>query len=145
MPQDGIGLTLVGGKSLQRTFDALTPAIQKKVLRKGLRAVWKLVLTAVKSAARLISPRLARFMTLRALKRSRQRVGVVISTPKREKLGIAQDAKGYWPAHHEYGTSKMKATPYLRPTVDAWRERVFRLTGVKIRAAIDEVWKKGKR
>lgn len=122
-----IDLKLLGDKALQRNIDKLTNAVQKKIVRKALRAEGKLLLADIK--ARILSIRvtgrhtdpLARLTKLRAIKRSRSRIGVQIVTPTRDELGIPKDA-GYWPAHMELGSSTGPATSYLRVVTNANKE-----------------------
>lgn len=122
-----IDLKLLGDKALQRNIDKLTNAVQKKIVRKALRAEGKLLLADIK--ARILSIRvtgrhtdpLARLTKLRAIKRSRNRIGVQIVTPTRDELGIPSDA-GYWPAHMELGTATNSATSFLRIVANAGKE-----------------------
>ena len=142
-----IDIKLLGDKSLSRTFSRLPGAVQKKLLRKGLRAGAKIVLARARILAGRISKQLGRLLKVRALKRSRRRMGVLVVAPTKAKLGIPEDAKGYWPAHIEFGfrhTSgkQVPARPYLRPAADQTKEAAFKAIGDSLREAVDQEWRK---
>ena len=146
-----VGLALQGDAELLRAFNALDDKIQKKVTRKGFRAGGRILLNASKAAAAPISSRLAKSLKLRALKRRGKRgkgklIGVVVITPKKEVLGIASDAKGYWPAHVEMGFKHrggqhIPARSFLRRPAIRNEARVFAATGQEIKRVIEEIWR----
>jgi hypothetical protein len=52
-----------------------------------------------------------------------------IVTGTRLELGIPIDAKGYYPAVIEYGTSKQAAKPFMRVALAQLRTHVIKKTG----------------
>ena len=126
-----IDISLIGDAKLQADLKALPIAIQRKLVRHGLRIAGNIHLKAAKQAAlgytkggegRLDEPqmpKLAKLLKLRSLPRSRRGFGVKIVTPTREELGIPPTRKGYWPAHAELGSRRNPALPFMRWPFDA--------------------------
>lgn len=96
-----VSIHIEGYDDLSRRLMALPFKIRAKVVRPALRAGAKFV--ATRAAATSYSRRLrsATWM-VRAMTRSRQRVGVSVLSPKAGALGITR-ADGYWPAFQELG------------------------------------------
>ena len=66
---------------------------------------------------------LSRSIKLRAGRRSRRSIGVVIGPPKsKAALGITAKAKGYFPTHLELGTRRHGQFSFLRAAMDATLE-----------------------
>ena len=61
-------------------------------------------------------------LRIRAGKRRRGAVRVVVMTPPRAALGISADDKWYYPAHIELGTRDTPALPFLRPALQQTRQ-----------------------
>jgi len=125
-----IDISLVGDAKLQADLKALPIAMQRKLVRKGLRVAGNIHLKAAKAEALAFSkgaegrldapfmPQVAKGLKLRALKRSRKGFGVRIVTPTREELGLPPGRKGYPPAHIELGTKRSAALPFMRRPFD---------------------------
>lgn len=102
-------LRLEGAKELERAFNALPAAFQRKALRPALRAGTKVMREAVRHEAQASlatsgspAPHVADTLKIKAMKRKRGRVGFVVITAPRVVLGI-KSADTYYPAHIEYG------------------------------------------
>ena len=142
----GVSIDLVGDRKLQRAFSKLAGNVQKQYVRKALRAGAKEIMPTVKARASVISPRLARGMKIRALRRSRRRIGVRILTPTRDELGILAKDPHFWPAAQELGwTVKgggrvMPARSYLRSALHdkraAAQEKIRRELWIHIRNGV---------
>tara|TARA_R110002012_G_scaffold120651_1_gene270055 strand:+ start:12238 stop:12759 length:522 start_codon:yes stop_codon:yes gene_type:complete len=145
--------------------------LQKKVFTQSLNATTrKVVLPAVKAKVnarstdvfRLPYPKLGlstpaishttppgtlrKTLKVKALKRSRKRVGRLVATPTREALGIPDDYPGYYPAFLEYGSSKLgtKPRPYLRGTFEAERGNITRFFAKEARKRMKIYYPKGR-
>ena len=115
-------ISLLGDKDLQRQFQQLPLVVQRKLLRQSFRAALRPVLAAARARAPKLTGRMARTVRLRALKRRRGQLGLMIISGTREALGIPPERRSYYPAHVELGTSQRPAEPYLRPAFDSQRE-----------------------
>ena len=143
---------LHGAEELQADLKTLPIAIQRKLLRKGLRTAANIHLRAAKAEALAFSkgkegrldepfmPKVAKRLKVRALRRSRKGFGFRVVTPTREELGLPPGRKGYPPAHVELGTRKSAALPFMRRPFDVNEPRMTRAISDSIREAIDETW-----
>lgn len=120
-----IDVSLLGDAKLIRAFNGIPIAVQKRLLKKAMRPAAKIVQARAKALAPRDTGKLARHLTVRALKRSRTKIGVRVMTGKRHKLGIDANSRWYYPAHVELGTKHRPATPYLRPALHENKSRVL--------------------
>lgn len=107
-------------RQMQRAVDR----VAKKVGGKGLRTMLKTAAEPVLRRAQSLAPvgpdkstgdhmRLA--LALRTGKITDRSVSVRVVSGTRKKLGISEDAKGFYPMAVEVGTKNQRAQPYLRP------------------------------
>lgn len=125
-----IDLTFLGDKQLEKKLHGLETKIEKKALRHAMRRAGKIVLATAKTLAPRRSGRMADTLKVRSAKKSNAnsgQVGVVVQTGTRDQLGIPEDAKYYYPAGVEYGTSHSPAQPFLRPALDQNREEALEI------------------
>ncbi|MFQ5626654.1 MAG: HK97-gp10 family putative phage morphogenesis protein, partial [Methyloligellaceae bacterium] len=120
-----IDISILGDKELQRMLNDKLPKDAKKAMRKGLRAGARPVLKQAKDTAPKRTGALRRGIKLRALKRSRKSIGVTVSLPTRESLGIPAGAKYYYPAALEFGTKHIPAKRFLRAALYDNEKRFF--------------------
>lgn len=109
--QPSFTISVEGRKELERTFNALPVALQRKALRPALRDAAKVVREEVVHAAQSMlgktnpmPPHVADHIKVRAMKRDRSkrgRLGMVVMAGKRALLGIKGST--YYPAHVEFG------------------------------------------
>lgn len=132
-------ISLLGDKELQRQFQQLPLVVQRKLLRQSFRAALRPVLAAARARAPKVTGRMARTLRLRAMKRRRGQLGLMIISGTREALGIPPDSRSYYPAHVELGTSQMPAEPYLRPSFDSQRESMVQTLARGIEEAMRSV------
>lgn len=147
---DRISVRLLGDKELRAVLAGLGGPKLKSALRKALRAGGKIVLALAKSRVPRDTGALARGLRLRALKRSRVRLGVRVMTPPREKLKIDPDAKGYYPAHVELGHKKpdgtqVPAQPFLRNAHDQSEGRVVATVRSELARLLAQAWREKRR
>lgn len=112
-------IRLIGGRKMQRRFDAIDQKTRGKVLRKALRAGGKLIHAQAKINTPVLTGARRRATKLRALKRSRKRVGVQIIVD-RNALGIP-GGKYFYPAAGEYGTDDQDADQAMRKALESKR------------------------
>lgn len=132
-------LSLLGDQELNRQFKALPLVVQRKLLRQSFREALRPVLTAARANAPRLTGLLARTLRLRALKRRRGQLGMMVISGTRASLKIPATHPWYYPAHVELGTSKMPARPYLRPAFDTQRESMVRTLARGIEEAMRHV------
>ena len=115
MAKAGAGIALTGDKALDLKLAGMHGRFQKKLSRKATRLAAKdIVLPDAKRMAPIDTGKLEKSLVVRAMKRSRVKVGHVVQT----RDGFF---KGYefYGGFQEFGTKRMKADPFLRPAVYA--------------------------
>lgn len=141
----GIDISMIGDKALEKKFRRLEDKVQKRIVRKALRA------SAKRFKARVIENvsgfpvgvRTGRYRAaikagkVKAIPRSRGRIGVGIPMPLRSELGISPDDKHYFPAALEYGSDTAPARPHFRPAVDEHKSEELRQIGRDIGDGIE--------
>ena len=123
-----IDISIVGDKKLQAKLKKLEFKLQKKIVRNALsRAI-----LPVRNKAKSLAPYDSGLLK-QSIKRKRgSKKGMAyakIVTGTRLELGIPIDAKGYYPAAIEYGTSKQAAKPFMRVALAQLRTHVIKKTG----------------
>ena len=149
---DGISITAIGDKQLEKVFNRLPGALQKKIgrkaMRKGARTLQREIKSRVPvSAQKKGGKHLRDTIRVRAAKRSRTTIGFRITTGTAEELGIvgkgaklskkALRRRGYYPAHLELGTSTRAAVPYMRNSMADKRQSILRQIGHDIGKGIE--------
>jgi HK97 gp10 family phage protein len=151
--------TIRGVTEIQRAFDTLGRKLGRKVIRQEVRKGVKVLADEVKARAPVYKPKsgpAGRSRSTGRFTRSGRRdvdVGAlkrdvrVRARPKKKRGVIAFDVvtgKGtkktrgaYYAGMVEYGTSKMRAQPFIRPAFDANKDRIARMVQAGIRAGID--------
>lgn len=122
---DGFDISVLGDKALQKKLDSLGKQAGGKMLQSAMREAMKPVLDAARAAAPRDTGNLARKIKLSSVRLRGKGKGIAVKTPTRAQLGIPKDAKGYYPAHQEYGTRRNPARPYMRPALLNNRARVL--------------------
>ncbi len=143
---DGVDISVLGDKELERKLKRLAGAAQRKVVRQALRANAKRTHQRIlgKIQGDPIKSRTGRLLAAwkatkpKAGKRSRSRLQVVVPLPDRSVLGLTDD-QGYYPTALEYGRrdGSMPARPYIRPAVDEKRTEELRQIGRDIGRGIE--------
>lgn len=126
-----IDIRVFGDKELQRKLKALPLILQKKILRSAMRAGGKIVLDSAKQRVPVDTGALQASLKLRAMKRSKNVLGVQILTGKGFFVG-----KQFYGAFLELGTHKLPARPYLRPALEENRTSVLGLMQQEIASRI---------
>lgn len=145
MAQPVVDISMVGDKEVERMFAQLPDASQKKVVRPAFRK------SAKRTKARIVTnlsghpvtPQSGKLLAamkrvkIRAMKRSRARVGVVVPLPTREEVGISPEDKHYYPAAVEYGHSRAPAKRFIRNAVNDHEADELRMIGTDIGKGIE--------
>lgn len=113
-----VGVQLIQDPRLLAELRSLPDNVQRRALRPCLTASTKIILQSVKSLVPVDTGALKKNIKAKSGKRSRKGLSRFVWLPPRESLGIDSTSKWYYPAHLEYGTSKMPAKPFLRPGFD---------------------------
>ncbi len=90
-------------RRLDKKLVSLGRAAAGKIVRRGIRNGAKHIRNEMRKHVPTKTGKLKRWIIIKATKRSRKGWGMVIMLPTRVRLGIAPDAKHYYPAHLEYG------------------------------------------
>jgi len=133
-----IDIAVIGDKELQRKLKALDIKMQKKIIHKALRAAAKPILAQSKATAPVLSGRLKKSLKLRARRARRGVFGVQVMTGTRQELGIPAGYPYYYPAAVEYGHARAPAHPFLRPALEANRQKGINIAANVIRQGIEE-------
>jgi len=133
---------LIGDKRILRMFEKLAARAQKKVYRQAARKAAKPILQTAKAKVPVDSGKLKKSLKIKAIKRSRTQVGVVVVTGTRQQLGIDSSEKGYYPAHLELGHKdrsgkQIPARPFLRNSLKSHRGRSNRIFRNEMIAGIE--------
>lgn len=131
-----VDISGLGDKRLSAKLAQLDLKVQKKMVRKALRKAGRPVLEEARARVPVDTGRLRDGLFLRATKRKRGTFGVEVAMPLRADLGISANAKGYYPAVIEYGAENHPPQPFLRPALDANKERAIRIVADFVRSEI---------
>lgn len=132
-----VDLTFLGDDELAKDMAQLEPKIQRKVLRQAFRAEAKEIAKIAKSLVPVETGELKKSIKVRAMKRSRVRVGYVVMAG----IGIDPDKRNKAMAV-EFGTKDRAATPYLRPAHDQRKDRALKNIADELGKRIDKEMKK---
>lgn len=113
-----ISFEITGDKELDATFQRLTTAVQKKILRQALRPAVKLVQAAAKQIVPVVSGTARASLKVRAARRSRKSKNRVTITMGGQALGfkgkafyLAFNELGHRQGHRKLGDSRKHIAP----------------------------------
>ena len=136
-------IKIEGFEEVFKTLDKLDDKLQKKVMRPALRAG----ATVIKKSAQAKSPvgkgpgagKNKKHIKVKALKRSRNTIGVMIQTGTREQLNIPRDEFGYYPMILEYGSQKQKKQPFMKPALEQNHAKATNVIGKKVKSGLEKL------
>lgn len=135
--------TIEGVPELLAKLDKLQGAAMRKVYRQAVREAARPVLSTAKQIVPIDSGKLQRSLKIRAGKRSRKLIFVVVKPGTRSELGIPQAASGYYPAHVELGFKrggkKFPGNRYLRDAILLERSDAIRTISARIKEGIERI------
>lgn len=115
MAKSGL-VVITGDKEIDRRLKSLLPRIQKKVLRSAMRKGMKLVLADAQARVPVLTGLTKEHLKLKAMKRSRSRVGLNVQVGNAEGLTktSAEGKKVFYPAVVEWTPGQA----FMRPAYD---------------------------
>lgn len=129
----GASVKLLGAKGLEKALRELGPKVGRKVLRQALKKGGDPILADAKANAPVKTGLLRDSLKVRAGKRVKKgRVTRTVQTKEGDFKG-----QTYYSAFHEYGTSKMRARPFMRPAWDRNKARSLNVVMDEIRAGVE--------
>lgn len=137
----GFDISILGDKDLDRKFAQATAKLQKKVLRPAMRKGARPILQDAKVGAPVRLGRMKKTLKIRAMKRSRNRIGVMIQTGTRAQLGIDANDPYYYPMAVETGTRRMAARPFMRPALKKNKAKTMGILSREIRRGLQSIVK----
>jgi HK97 gp10 family phage protein len=113
-------IVVTGIKEIDRKLKELVPKIQRKVLRQAMRSGMKHVFQEALLRVRVLTGLLKKNIKLRAMKRKRGRVGLLVQVKSDPGLSkTSKDGKRYfYPASVEWGHGSVPPHPFMRPAYD---------------------------
>ena len=139
-----VSVRITGAKELLRKLNALPGRVANKLVRRALRAGAKPIVDEANATAPSQvapyggqSPTVRLKGTFRVRAGKRNRLEVIVTTPKRSALGISGDDQFYYPALIEYGHGNVKPNPYLRTAHKRKGPEAARLVGANLGPAIE--------
>ena len=147
-------ISIVGLGDLQADFNRLEKAIGNKIVRDAVMAGARVARDKTRAAARVRTGKLRKNIAATRVKQSETpsaaTAGVRVTAPKgktvtkRKRAGKREqtpkteyEAPFYW-RFLEYGTSKMAAAPFIRPTWDSNLSEIEKVTADKLAEGIDK-------
>jgi HK97 gp10 family phage protein len=131
---------LEGVEDLVKQLRKLRGTAIRKVYRQAVREAARPVLATAKQIVPVDTGRLKRSLKIRAGRRSRRIISVVVKPGTRSELGIAPDASGYYPAHIELGfrrgTTKFPGNRFLRDAILLERADAIRIISARVKEGI---------
>lgn len=132
-----------GVPGLLTKLDRLQSNAMRKVYRQAVREAARPVLSTAKQIVPIESGRLQRSLKIRAGKRSRKLIFVVVKPGTRSELGIPASASGYYPAHVELGYKrggkKFPGNRYLRDAILLERSDAIRTISARVKEGIEKI------
>lgn len=131
MAKPGFDIRILGSRRLQKKLNKLERRVQGRIMREAAKDAMKPVVQVAKQRAPVETGKTQKYIKAAAYS-SRNGVGAMVRTGTRRQMGIEPDDPFYYPAAHEYGTSKMPARPFMRSALADRRRQVLRLFRVNI-------------
>lgn len=160
-----LDISIQGDKALQRTFDALSGAKQRQQVRavmgKSTTSFKRMVMAKVSAGhfdkgyatGTLQKAMKAQKRYLSKISKTYRKygfVGAIWPLPTRIAIGVDAEAKGYYPAHTEYGWKHaisgkhIPANSFMRSTMNENKGRLLKQIAKDMGKAIDKIFRKNK-
>lgn len=142
MASNRFDISILGSKELSAALAALPEKLERRVLTRALRQAGKYYQTLAAARSPRDRGKLASSYKVRALKRRKGRVGVMIQTGTRAQLGIDPKQRGFYPAHLEFGHRDRAgihhaANPFMRSSLRTGQNAIFALLRQEIDNGIE--------
>lgn len=123
-----LDISLIGDAELATKLGGLTDKLERKVVRQAIRKAAQLILRDAKQRAPVESGALRRNIRIKALRRSRRRVGFNVQTGTREQMGISPDDPFYYPALVELGVpGRIEGRRFMRDALRDNRDQALKI------------------
>jgi len=145
MAKPAVDISILGDVELERSLAMLPDGVQRKVIRKAMRNTAKRMRSAIVPRVPVLTGRLRKEIkrsSIRAIRRSRTKLGATVALPTREAMGIPANSKWYYPAILEYGSPKtgLKPIRYFREAVDTSWPAERRILFSEVKTGIESAW-----
>ncbi len=137
-----MAVQITGDKQLEKVFDQFEVNLRKKIARKAIRKAAKPVRDTAIARAPVDTGLLKKSIKVRAMKRSRKNkhtVAVRVVTGEGFFKGEA-----FYGGFLEYGTTRMRARPFMRPAHDENKNTVRQVFQTEIAALVIETARESK-
>lgn len=138
----GVDFRFIGDRELRRDLTRMAANVQKKLARKALRLSAKAIADGMKAAAPRDRGDLKASVRVRAMKRSRTRIGVLAMAGEK---GTGRRGDAPWAFHVEYGTEHTPAQPFVRPTAAREEKPTLQRFSQGMRELVNEHIGRGRR
>jgi len=113
-------IVVTGVREIDRKLKTLEPRVQRKVLRQAMRSGMKVVLQDALMRVPVLTGLLKKNIKLRAMKRKRNRVVLLVQV--RSDPGLIKVSKAgvryFYPTAVEFGHGSVPPHPFMRPAYD---------------------------
>ena len=137
----GLAIQVIGAQELADALHSLARKDMNRATRKGLRVAANLVRDEARRRAPMRTGRLRRNITV-SVSSKVAKVRVREGSVKSKKAGIAartDPQNAYYARFLEHGTSKMAARPFMRPALDAQKDKAVSGFRDAVQAEINKV------
>src|SRR5262245_58310623 len=123
-------IEMLGVPELSKALAQLPDNLERKVMVQATKKAAQFYKTLAEARAPRDEGKLASNFKVKAMKRSRRRVGYLIQTGTRAELGIDPKDQGYYPAHVEFGHldragQQQAPNPYMRNALRQGSEAIY--------------------
>lgn len=126
-------LELDGAAGLMKALSELDKKASKKVIRSAMRSAAKPILAQAKANAPVKTGLAKKSLKIRALPRSRNRIGVAVQTKDGDFKGEA-----FYVSFYEYGSKHQPAQPFMRNSFDTKKGEAAKIAGNMIVQGIEQ-------
>ena len=126
--------TLTGVKEIDKKLKKIGPKISKKIVRKAMRPATKVVRDEAKANCPVDSGTLRQSIKVRAGKRSRQKIELLVTTSGTDNLFTGS---AYYGGMVEWGTAHQTAQPFMRPAYDSKKNEAKKIARTNMLSLIE--------
>lgn len=136
-----VDISVLGDRALERQLEALTRRLQRKLTRQALKPAMRIVERRSKQLVPVKTGLLKKNIKVRPMKRSRSRMGYLVTSGGMTRKGKMTDFTGaaYYGGFVEFGTVKMKGRSFLKRAAEQEEANVYRRFERKLKVLLSEV------
>jgi len=125
---------LTGDKAIDRKLKKLGPKLGKKIIRRAMRPAAKVVRDEAKANCPVDTGTLRQSIKVRAAKRSRQKIELLVTTSGSDNLFTGS---AYYGGMVEWGTAFQAPRPYMRSAYDAKKDEAKKIARTNMLSLIE--------